>query len=183
MPNTLPSSEKFEIAAQKLGINKNSLIVVYDMYGIYSAPRAWWLFKTFGHKNVGVLDGGLPEWNKNNLPVEPPNDNIYKQGDFKANFKENLINDYNDVLLAINLENKLILDARSANRFEGKVKEPREGLRSGHIPNSKNLPYSELLKDNKLLDKEAIKSASLKNYLIKMTKSFFHVVLVLPLVF
>lgn len=67
LPNTLPSPKQFETEAKKLGINKNSTIVVYDNLGIYSSPRAWWLFKIMGHQNVAVLDGGLPEWVKKRL--------------------------------------------------------------------------------------------------------------------
>lgn len=92
LPNTFPSAEQFTAESQKLGINKNSIIVVYDTLGIYSSPRAWWMFKAMGHSNVYVLDGGLPEWIKQGFPTENQNQTtIYPKGDFVAKFQPELI--------------------------------------------------------------------------------------------
>lgn len=85
-PNTVPSSEQFSQEAQKLGINKDSAIIVYDDKGIYSSARAWWLFKAFGFKNIAVLDGGLPEWVNKGFQVEGKQDFIEKTGDFIAGY-------------------------------------------------------------------------------------------------
>ncbi|MDY7393814.1 sulfurtransferase [Aureibaculum sp. 2210JD6-5] len=153
-PNTLVSPKIFEIEARKLGINKNSAIVVYDQHGIYSSPRAWWLFKTMGHKNIAVLDGGLPAWKNAGYPCEKIKAYKGELGNFKSNYQPSYIYDYRKVLDAISDNNKLILDARSDDRFKGLRPEPRAGLRSGHIPNSKNLPYNKLLNDEKMLPKK-----------------------------
>lgn len=156
LPNTFPSAEQFEREARKLGINNDSLIVVYDVYGFYSCARAWWLFKSFGHENIAVLDGGLPAWNAKKYPVESQKEYLGAQGDFKANYQENSIKDYKEVLAKTKDTNTVILDARATNRFTGEVEEPRAGLRSGHIPNSKSLPFSQLIKDGKFMDDEEL---------------------------
>ncbi|MET2985281.1 sulfurtransferase [Aureibaculum conchae] len=155
-PNTLVSPEIFQKEVQKLGVNIDSAIVVYDRHGIYSSPRAWWLFKTMGHVNVAVLDGGLPEWKSNNYPTEKINKFNGELGNFKVNYQSKSIYNYDNVLDAISDKDKLILDARSADRFKGERPEPREGLRSGHIPNSKNLPYTELLEKGKMVSEPVL---------------------------
>ena len=155
-PNTMPVPFEFSKSARQLGINKNSAIVVYDDLGIYSSPRVWWMFKAMGHTNIAVLNGGLPEWKKKGLPVE--NIKIYKgePGDFTEDFNQDLMSDYNDVLNSIGNAHIVVLDARSENRFNGTEPEPRVGLRSGHIPNSTNLPYTELIKNGKMIAKEKL---------------------------
>lgn len=156
LPNTFPSAEQFEHEAQRLGINNDSLIVVYDVYGFYSCARAWWLLKSFGHTNVAVLDGGLPTWNAQKYPVESQKEYSGTQGNFKANYQNDSIKDYNEVLVKTKDTNTVIIDARATNRFTGEVEEPRAGLRSGHIPNSKSLPFSQLIKDGKLMNDEEL---------------------------
>ncbi|EDP70795.1 thiosulfate sulfurtransferase SseA, putative [Flavobacteriales bacterium ALC-1] len=147
-PSTLPSVEQFQTEAQKLGINSDSIIVVYDDKGIYSSARAWWLFKVFGFKNVAVLDGGLPEWKHQGFKVENFTDKTYPQGNFEAKYYSNLMTNFKGVNIYSNASKTLILDARSEARFKCMVDEPREGLRRGAIPNSKNLPYTELFNGN-----------------------------------
>lgn len=149
-PNTLPSEEKFTQSAQELGINSDSLIVVYDSIGIYSSARAWYLFKAMGHKNVVVLDGGLPAWKKAGYTVEKREDTVLKTGNFQANYASNYFYNASDVLSKLGNNNTLILDARAQDRFEGSVPEPRKGLRSGHIPSSKSMPFTSLLQDGNL---------------------------------
>ena len=90
-PNTIPSEIQFQTEAQKLGINKEDFIVVYDEFGIYSSPRVWWLFKTFGHNNVAVLDGGFPEWKAQKFPTEVKTEKQYNSGNFIAKYKPNNI--------------------------------------------------------------------------------------------
>lgn len=158
-PNTIPSEIQFQTEAQKLGINKEDFIVVYDEFGIYSSPRVWWLFKTFGHNNVAVLDGGFPEWKGQKFPTEVKVDKQYEAGNFIAKYNPNNIV-YFESLEAINKDpNFKIIDARSNDRFMCRVPEPREGLRSGHIPNSVNLPYQNILNEHKFQHKEQIASA------------------------
>lgn len=155
-PNTMLTPENFQVAARKLGIHKNSALVVYDDLGIYSSPRAWWMFKTMGHDNIAVLDGGLPEWKKKSLPFEDRKKYIGEQGDFVAHYRSSMICDYREVLRSINDDSTLVIDSRSENRFFGVDPEPREGVRGGHIPKSKNIPYSLLLEENKMASRERI---------------------------
>ncbi len=158
-PNTLPSAEQFQNAARQLGINTDSAIVVYDNLGIYSSPRAWWLFKTFGHHNIAVLDGGLPEWIHKEFQTADADsdDSIDISGNFQANYKQHLFTDFEGIAEHIDNESSIIIDSRSSARFNSEVPEPRKGVRSGHIKNSVNLPYSELLDSNKLQDIDKIK--------------------------
>jgi len=156
-PTTFPSKEQFTKSAQELGINKDSAIVIYDDKGIYSSPRAWWLFKAFGHDNVAVLDGGLPAWKNANLPVENKQDYEGKLGDFQAKYQPELMKFFEDVKKESQNKKHLIIDARSERRFKGLDPEPRAGLRSGTIPNSVNLPFENLLIDQQFKSKEELK--------------------------
>jgi thiosulfate/3-mercaptopyruvate sulfurtransferase len=152
-PNAVPSEDHFTRETQKLGINKDSAIVVYDNKGIYSSARVWWLFRAFSHDNVAVLDGGMPEWLKWNYITEPKQNHKSQTGDFIAKFNPEYFKFFEDIKAGKDDKDTLILDARSSDRFYGRVTEPREGLRSGNIPNSRSLPYTELINENKLKDK------------------------------
>ena len=157
-PNTFPSELQFNTEAQALGINNDSSIVIYDEKGIYSSARAWWLLKSFGHNNVAVLDGGFLEWKNKCYITENKNIKLsYLKGNFKGKYIEHSMSFYDDVLKILQCDSSIILDARSANRFKGIDIEPRKGLRSGTIPNSKNLPFKNLLKNGKLKSKSEIK--------------------------
>ncbi|WP_347926176.1 sulfurtransferase [Pontimicrobium sp. SW4] len=151
-PNTVPSEEKFSREAQNLGVNNNCKIVVYDDKGIYSSARVWYLFKAFGFENVAVLDGGLPEWKSKGYNLETKKAHSKTKGNFIAKYNPKAFKFFNDIQKSSNNSKHLIIDARSENRFNGIVPEPREGLRSGSIPNSVNIPFS------KLLDKNCFKS-------------------------
>jgi thiosulfate/3-mercaptopyruvate sulfurtransferase len=157
-PNMMLSKDAFEIEARKLGINKDSAIVIYDSIGIYTSPRVWWMFRSMGHENVAVLNGGLPEWNKNKKPTKTFKDYAGDLGDFSANYNASYFSKRRHVLSAISDDSKIILDARTNDRFNGTREEPRQGLRSGHIPKSKNLFYSLLLADRKMKSKEELKA-------------------------
>lgn len=148
-PTTFPTQEQFQREAQNLGINKYSAIVIYDDKGIYSSPRAWWLFRAFGHNNVAVLDGGLPAWITSHNKVEPKQQTPAKTGDFTAKLQLHLMKFFNDVKKESVDAKHVIIDARSRGRFIGTEPEPRKGLRSGTIPNSRNLPFDELLDNGK----------------------------------
>jgi thiosulfate/3-mercaptopyruvate sulfurtransferase len=157
-PTTFPSEAQFTKEAQKLGINSDSAIVVYDDKGIYSSARVWWLFKAMGHENVAVLDGGLPEWIKSGYKTEIKTSKPIEKGDFVANYKSELMVFFDDVKDASEKKSHLIMDARSEARFKCLEAEPRVGLRMGTIPNSVNLPYEDLLNDNLLIPEQAIAS-------------------------
>ena len=157
-PNTVPQTERFEKNAQQLGINSDSIIVIYDQHGVYSSPRAWWLFKLMGHQSVYVLDGGLKAWKENSLTVNSEYNNSTSIGNFKVNYNPNLISNNQHVLQNISNSESFTLDARSSKRFYATVEEPRIGLRSGHIPNSKNLHYASLTENNSLKSESGLKS-------------------------
>ena len=144
LPHMLPSKKKFEVKVRSFGINQSSLIVAYDVKGIFSSPRVWWMFKYFGHKNVFVLNGGLKKWLKEKKPVT--NKKIYfKKGNFISILSKELLVTKNEVLGSINKKNSLTFDARYKDRFNGKFKEPRKGIRSGHIPKSNNIYWGNLI--------------------------------------
>ena len=154
-PNTIPSQEQFQNEAQQLGINNDSIIVVYDDKGIYWSPRVWWLFKTYGFKNIAVLDGGLPEWKRLGYETSASlNVFSWELGDLSAKYDASKICDFDAILNLSSNNNVKILDARSKERFECLVPEPRKGLRSGTISNSENLPYTNLLNGNCLKPKQ-----------------------------
>ncbi|ASV32052.1 sulfurtransferase [Maribacter cobaltidurans] len=156
-PNTVPTAEQFEKEARKIGINKDSLIVVYDEKGMYSSPRAWYMFKAFGHDNIAILDGGLPEWSKRGYPLEVKYKVEKSEGNFEARYRPNFFVTLEELQKTQGSEGKIILDARSSERFKGEVPEPRKGLRSGTIPSSKNLPFIDLSKEGLLKSKEELK--------------------------
>ena len=144
LPHMLPNQSKFEKKVRSFGINQNSLIAAYDVKGIFSSPRVWWMFKYFGHKNIFVLNGGLKKWLKEKKPVTNKK-TYFKKGNFISQLSKELLVTKNEVLESINRKNSLTFDARHKDRFNGKVKEPRKGLRSGHIPGSKNIFWGNLI--------------------------------------
>ena len=158
LPSMMLSAEKFQEKAQLLGLNKDTAIVVYDTIGIFSSPRVWWMFKSMGHHNIAVLNGGLPEWIRKGYSTEVLSKVSIPQGNFKATYNKDFFSDYKVVLNAITDDTILISDARSHERFMGVADEPREGLRAGHIPSSKNVPYLDLQVDGKMIAKEKLVS-------------------------
>ena len=158
LPHTLVNEKTFSDEAQNLGINQDSVIVCYDRWGVYSSPRVWWMFKAMGNSNVYVLDGGLPSWIENNFETNSIYFQSTKKGDFTADFQQDWFADIQVMLNSINDRNKIIIDARSEGRFNGTSPEPRQGLRSGHIPNSKNLFFENVLDGTILKSKTELKS-------------------------
>lgn len=144
LPHMLPSKTKFENIIRKFGVKNDSLIVLYDTKGIFSSPRVWWTFKYFGHKKVYVMNGGFKKWL---LEKKPTTKKIYtyKKGNFKAKINTSIKTDKNFILKNLNNKKITILDARNKDRFNGIAIEPRINLRSGHIPNSKNLFWKKLI--------------------------------------
>jgi len=150
LPNMIPSAKVFTKECQKLGIHKNSIIVVYDNLGIYTSPRAWWMFKAMGHNDIAVLDGGLSAWKKADLPCENSILENVESGNFEAHYQPALVRDSAFILNNIENAEMLILDARSEKRFDGSIPEPRENMASGHIPGSKNFSYKNVLEKGKM---------------------------------
>lgn len=149
LPHTMPSAEIFQQEARKLGIQQGSDVVVYDNMGLYSAPRAWWMFKAMGHNNVKVLNGGLPAWLSAGEQTRAHN-TPQKSGDFIAQPDTQRFVTASEVLTALQGDSIRILDARSLSRFNGEEPEPRAGVRSGHIPGSDCLHFRALTEDQKL---------------------------------
>lgn len=148
-PNTLPTEKQFEANCQKLGIHKNSKIIVFDSLGIYSSPRVWWLLKVMGHQDVSVLNGGFPEWERKGYTTELRTQKYYELGTFKATLETKSIKNYQDILNNLHEKTFTIVDARSKGRFNGTENEPRKYLKSGHIPDAINMPYQDLLENGK----------------------------------
>ncbi|MFQ5437267.1 MAG: 3-mercaptopyruvate sulfurtransferase [Paracoccaceae bacterium] len=144
LPHMAPSPEKFVSRMRAMGIGDGHQVVVYDSAGILSAPRVWWLFHLFGKTDTAVLDGGLPKWLAEGREVEdlPP---VMRDRHMTVVRNAGLVRDVTQVAAASKLRTAQILDARSTGRFRGEEPEPREGLRPGHIPNSRNLPFQMLV--------------------------------------
>ena len=145
LPHMIPSKELFSIMMQNLGINNQDEIIIYDNSPLLSSARAWFLFRYFGHENIFILNGGLRNWEKSGGEITNKK-TVIPKGDFQSKTeKKDLVVDLNQMISFSNNNSKVILDARSYKRFIGEAKEPRPGLQSGHIPNSKSLPSSELI--------------------------------------
>lgn len=142
LPHMLPSADAFAAAAGALGLSETDTIVVYDGMGLFSAPRVWWTLKTFGAKDVRVLEGGLPAWDKAGWPKETGPAKP-KPAKFRATFSPNQVRDFDGVRDAL-ARGVTVVDARSAPRFRGEEPEPRPGLPSGHMPGARNLHYAAL---------------------------------------
>src|SRR5690606_39200014 len=163
LPHMLPSTVQFASQVKKMGIGDGAQIVVYDTEGLYSAARVWWMFRIMGHDDIAVLNGGLKKWKAEGRPVtgEPPRPRQPRH--FTPRFNAALVRDADDVKALIGHATTQIVDARAAARFAGTVPEPRAGLRSGHIPSSRNVPFTNLLnKDGTLKDEAGLKAAFAK---------------------
>jgi thiosulfate/3-mercaptopyruvate sulfurtransferase len=145
LPHMLPPPEKFSSRMRSMGIGDGSRIVVYDSQGLYSAARVWWTFRVMGAEDVSVLNGGLPKWKREGRPLESGEPRTRTPRHFTARRNLDLVRDLSDLKTLLKDRSTEIVDARSAERFAGTVPEPRPGLRSGHIPGARNLPYGRLL--------------------------------------
>jgi len=159
LPHMSPSAEKFAARVRKLGLGDGNRIVVYDGAGLFSAARVWWLFRLYGHEDVAVLDGGLPKWKAEGRPLEDLH-GTPRERHFTPRRDSTIIRDVTEVARAMKLGDEQIVDARSAERFAGEAPEPREGLRAGHIPGSRNVPYDDLLTEaGTMKDTDAVRAA------------------------
>ena len=145
LPHMIPSPDLFAQKIGALGIGDGDRVVAYDSAGLSSAGRAWWMLRLFGHHNVAILDGGLPKWRSDGRPVDaavpsPP------QRRFTARFDPSLVRAKRALIENLTTRGDQVIDARAAARFEGAAPEARPGLRGGHIPGSRNVPY-ELVTD------------------------------------
>lgn len=155
--HAFPSAEIYQRVARSLGINQDSLVVIYDNQGIYSAPRAWWIFNTMGFEQVFVLNGGLPQWLDQgrqvvNEPAAPG-----QPGNVVADLQADQLCGCERVLAVMQDNSSAIVDVRSSARFLGQAAEPRAGVRSGHIPGSYNLPFADVLTDQGYLSESQLR--------------------------
>jgi len=158
LPHMLPSAEAFAAAAGALGIGNRTKIIVYDSIGLFSAARVWWTFRVFGAEHAFILDGGLPKWVAEGRPVES-GEGLRERRKFSARKKEQAVKAVEDVRQALRSGSAQVVDARSAERFRGEAPEPRPGLRSGHMPGSRNVPYAGLIEDGRLVSADRIGAA------------------------
>lgn len=157
LPHMLPPAEKFSSAVRRMGIGDGKRIIVYDTVGLFSAARAWWMFRVFGHETVAVLDGGLTKWRREGRPVEPGHV-VLAPGSFSARLDRTAIRDLDDLRENLRTGREQVVDMRPAGRFFGTEPEPRAGLRGGHIPGSRSLPYTALVApDGTLLPADALR--------------------------
>jgi len=144
LPHMAPPAEKFMSRLRAMGVGDGHQVVVYDGAGLFSAARVWWMFRLMGKTDVAVLDGGFPKWVAEERPVEDMLP-VIRDRHMTVRVQNALVRDVTQVSQASKLGDHEIIDARSAERFRGDAPEPREGLRSGHIPGSKNVPFNSLL--------------------------------------
>lgn len=144
LPHMLPSEEWFAESVGRLGIDNRTQVVVYDNNSFMASARVWWTFRVFGHDRVKVLDGGLAHWRERGFATEA-GPVTAEPREFRAIFRPSLVRRLDEIKALLNDPSTQILDARSPGRFAGSEPEPREGLRSGHIPGSKNLFFKRLV--------------------------------------
>ncbi|WP_299662302.1 3-mercaptopyruvate sulfurtransferase [uncultured Ruegeria sp.] len=147
LPHMAPPVEKFMSRLRAMGVGDGHQVVVYDGAGLMSAARVWWMFRLMGQENIAVLDGGFPKWQAEGREIEdlPP---VIRDRHMTVRVQNHLVRDVTQVSAAAKLNDHEIIDARAAARFAGAEAEPREGLRSGHIPGSRNVPFGMLLNKN-----------------------------------
>lgn len=144
LPHMLPAAEHFAEAVARMGIGNETDVIVYDTLGLFSAARAWWMFRAFGHARVAILDGGLPAWRERGLPLEAgPAEPARSR--FDADAPDTGVWSMADVRRNLDSGEAVVLDARPPGRFAGREPEPRPGLPSGHIPGSRNVPFDRVL--------------------------------------
>ncbi len=158
LPHMAPPTEKFMSRLRAMGVGDGHQVVVYDGAGLFSAARVWWTFRLMGKTDVAVLDGGFPKWQAERREVEdlPP---VVRDRHMTVSRQAGLVKDVTQVAHAAKLGLAEVLDARSPARFAGAAPEPRPGLRSGHIPGSRNVPFGTLLNpDGTMKDPAALRA-------------------------
>ena len=148
LPHMLPSPEKFASRMRRMGIGDGKRVVAYDTAGLFSAARAWWMFRVMGHGDVAILDGGLKKWKAEGRALDDGPPPPTQERHFTARLQGMMVRDKSDMARLSERAAGQIVDARGRERFAGTAPEPREGLRSGRIPGSNNLPYTDLLNED-----------------------------------
>ena len=157
LPHMMPDPVRFSSAVRQLGLGDGMTLVVYDGAGLFSAPRVWWMFKAMGARQVYLLDGGLPAWIDAGYDLsDSPTQRSARH--FTARFDASAIADADTVLAALDDSMVTIMDARGAARFAGEAAEPRPGVRSGHMPGARSMPYADLLDNGRMKPVDALKA-------------------------
>lgn len=157
LPHMLPDPIAFSSAMRALGLGDGMRVVVYDSYGLFSAPRVWWMLRTFGVADVYVLEGGLPAWKEQGHPLEE-GDIRRQPRHFTARLDHGAVASFEDVKTAL-ASGVQVVDARAADRFRGEAPEPRPGLKSGHMPGARNLPWTDIVENGRLKSSAALSAA------------------------
>lgn len=148
LPHMLPDPVAFSSAMRRLGLGDGMRVVVYDSHGLFSAPRVWWTLRAYGVREAFVLEGGLPAWIAAGHGVDD-GPALMRPRHFTARLDHGAVANLEDVRKALTGVAQVV-DARAADRFAGEAPEPRPGLKSGHMPGARNLPWTELVADGKL---------------------------------
>jgi thiosulfate/3-mercaptopyruvate sulfurtransferase len=155
LPHMLPTPEVFSRSLSALGIGDEMDIIIYEQEGVFSAPRAWWMLKSFGARSSYLLDGGLRGWIAAGLPTE--SGDVHRvPASFHATLDQDAVKDFSQVQEMIAAQGQ-ILDARSAGRFAGIMPEPRPGISSGHMPGATSIPFTELVEEGRLKPDEELR--------------------------
>nr|QIA61825.1 thiosulfate/3-mercaptopyruvate sulfurtransferase [Halichondria panicea] len=174
LPLTLPTAAQFTEHVQKMGISNDTHVVVYDnhaKFGFYSAGRVWWIFKTYGHVNVSILDGGIPKWKSNGYPTVSGPEPQYTPTTYKSIFHPELVRDYEAMMKSRESNTEQVVDGRPKGRYDGTAPEPNPRINSGHMIGSTNLPFMELTnKETMTLKSPADIRKVFESYKIDMDK-------------
>ncbi|WP_244497889.1 3-mercaptopyruvate sulfurtransferase [Aureimonas sp. AU40] len=157
LPHTLPSEAFFSEAVGALGIRETDTIVIYDGMGFFSAPRVWWMFRTFGAKDVRLLDGGLPAWVQAGFPLETGTSDK-TPAPFDGRLDPNSVVFLDEMKRIVAEGAHQIADARSGERFRAEAPEPREGVRGGHMPGARSVPIGTLAENGRLKDEASLRA-------------------------
>ncbi|MBL4639310.1 MAG: 3-mercaptopyruvate sulfurtransferase [Kordiimonadaceae bacterium] len=149
LPHTMPPAAQFEKHMSTLGISNDDTLVIYEKSPIPTAPRVWWMFRAMCHQKVFVLDGGFAKWQKEERPITTDRVSL-EPSQYTASLNKRLFRSANQVAANIANKDEQVIDARATGRFNGTDAEPRAGVRSGHIPGSQNLPFSDLYQNGAL---------------------------------
>lgn len=158
LPHMMPQPLQFAAQMKELGLGDGMSFVVYDQSGLFSAPRVWWMLKSFGVEDVKILTGGLPQWVADGMRTD--SGPIHRAPRvFTPRLDHGAVASLEDVAKASATLTAQIVDARPADRFRGEAPEPRPGLASGHIPGSLNVPFSQVVENGRLKSAQDITKA------------------------